>query len=324
MKAEEILKSITPEVKKRETEKIQKIKLPAELQKWVKEYEKAGGERDKKIWLFVYKIIKDFFPFVACDKQYSKSLNETKFLFTMFVIIIDDIADKKKDEELLNEIFKLIFYDNYTKSKDLEKLPLFVLYIIEHIKREIKKYPFFEDFKELFYFEIIQIFNSMKFAVLVDKYPFVINKIDYRAYFPCTMQVMAYGMLELMCTPNKLSLKELTEIRSFFSVVQNMTRIGNWISTWEREIYEEDFTSLIFAYAIDYNITDVSDLKRNNKSKIIRKIKESNIEKKLIEEWKDYYQEICNNKKTKKKWINTEDFLTKIEKLLVLQVATKS
>ena len=40
-----VLRQITPERTEREIEKIKNVKLPLELQKWVKEDEAAGGER---------------------------------------------------------------------------------------------------------------------------------------------------------------------------------------------------------------------------------------------------------------------------------------
>ena len=322
MKVEEILKGITPEVRKREIEKIQKVKLPAELQEWVKEYEKVG-DRDERVWIFTYKIIKEISYFIVCDKKYSESLNKIKFLFSMLVITIDDIADKEKSDKLLNELSELFFYKR-KKTKKLDGVPMFVLRVFRCIEQEINKYPFFINFEKILYFEIVQIFNSMRFAILVNKHPFMMSRIDYWNYFPCTMQIMAHGILELMCANRKFEEKELKEIRDFFSVVQKMGRIGNWISTWEREIYENDFSSLFFVYAVDYNIIDINNMEKMNKLRVVKEIKRLNIEKELIKKWCEYYQEIYNNKKDIKKIINTERLFPRLKKSLILQIIFKS
>jgi len=44
----EILKQLTPEKVKSENKKILKIKLPPEIEKWVKEYEKVGKRNNYK------------------------------------------------------------------------------------------------------------------------------------------------------------------------------------------------------------------------------------------------------------------------------------
>ena len=103
MKAEQILKSITPEVKKKQMEKINKVKLPEELQRLVKEYKKVGGERNYFIWKWIYNILK-IVTLSTVERKYKKSAIKTKFLMIMFVVLIDDIADKNGDYKLLKEL----------------------------------------------------------------------------------------------------------------------------------------------------------------------------------------------------------------------------
>ena len=72
-----------------------------------------------------------------------------------------------------------------------------------------------------------------------------------------------------------------------------MTRIGNWVSTWERELNERDFSSGIFAYSLLNKIITLEEImrvKENNcektKKLIVSKISSSNVENAFLEEWK--------------------------------------
>lgn len=318
-----ILKQLTPERVKKEIEAIQKVKIPPELQEWVKEYEKVG-ERNEFIWKWLYKII-PIITLPSVSEKYKNSLIYNKFLLSMTVFLLDDIVDKKKNKKLFDKLLKVFFEKKYIKlsqfNKTEKKYAIFLMKIWYYVIRKMKKYPRFKEFKDIFDYDMTQIVNAMKYAYLVNENLYLINKTEYWLYFPNSMQGMVYSIFDLMCSP-KFDLREFSITRKIVYQAQNMIRIGNWISSWERELIERDFTSGVFAYAIDLNIFTIRDLKENERIKIIKKIEESKIEKKLLEKWEQYYYEIRKISK-EIKTIEIKKLLSGLESLLTLELITK-
>ncbi len=322
-KIDEILSQLTPENRQKQIKEIQEIELPLELQKWIQEYEKVG-ERSGFIWKWTFKI-SGIITLSCVSKKYLKSLRNVKFITSMFIILLDDITDKVQNEKLLNELLKIPFKQGHINYNHLsvreERYIRLSIKLWKKIKSTIKKYPRFKEFKGIFDYDIKQIFNSMKYAYLVNKNLSLINKKEYWLYFPHSMQAMIYSTLDLMCS--KLNIKEVKSLREIIGEAQKMARIGNWVSTWEREIEDKDFTSGIFAYAIDMKLITPCDLKKKNKVEIIKRVKNSNIETKFLKKWEDKYYEI--KKKDKEiKGIDIKKLLFGLEKLLVLELISKN
>jgi hypothetical protein len=318
-----ILKQLTPERIKKEIEEVQKVELPAELQKWIKEYEKVG-ERNEYIWKWLYHVFQ-IVQLPGIPEKHQKFLWQTKVLLTIFVAQLDDIADKKQDKILLNEILKiplnqkLIKFDklNQTEKKYLK----FTIKIWNYIKKTLKKCSRYKDFEEILDYDINQVFNAINYSHLLNKNLYLINRTESWLYPPHNMVAFVYTGLDLIHFPN-FSPQILGPLREIIWRAQKMARIGNWVSTWEREVYENDFTSGVFAYAIDSEIITIGKLKQKNELEIIKKIKKAKIEKKLLKEWEQYYHEIEELSK-KIENIPIKEFLLNLEKFIVLHLISR-
>lgn len=323
MVIEKILKQLTPKRARKEIKAVQKIKIPPELQKWVKEYEKIG-ERNDFIWRWLYKSFQIVcLPIVS--KKYSKSLPEIKVLITIFVAQLDDAADKEKNKILLAELLKIPSSQasirfNHLNQNEIKRLR-FTINIWNYIKKRIKKFPRYKEFEEIFSYDVGGLLNAIRYSYIVNKNYFLINKTEYWLYLPYNMVTMVYSDIDLMCS-TKLDTRELGKIREILLIAQKMARIGNWVSTWEREIGEKDFTSGVFAYAIDSGVLSISDLKKENELKIIKKIKKAKIEEKLLKEWDYYYHEIKKFGKRIKAF-EVRKLLSSLEKFIVLHLISR-
>ena len=259
-----ILKQLTPERMKKENEAIQRIKLPLELQKWVKEYEKVG-ERDEFLWRWAYRTFQ-ILTYSSVVKKYQKPVKKIKFLILMFIVLLDDVSDKMKNKTLSNIILQIPSRGNdlkiaQTSQRETQYIE-FAIKIWHYIEITIQKYPRYKEFKGVFDFDIIQMLNAMKYANLLNKNHYLINTVENWMYFSHNMQGMISCTVDLMCSP-KLDVGEVGFIREITWYAQQMTRVGNWINTWGREVEENDFTSVIFAYAIKDNIIQSEDLAKN-------------------------------------------------------------
>ena len=317
-----ILKKLTPERMKKEIGAIKAIKLPAELQKWIREYEKVG-ERNNLAWKQLF-IASEMIRIPIVLKKNLKFLRDTKFLFSMFIILVDDIVDKMKSEELLSQVFKIPFQDTNIKFAQLnqkEKRYLkFTKKVWRKMRERIKKLPRYKEFYPLLEYNIGQFLNGMRYNYFINKNCYLINKTDCQLCLSCnicSVQILVYFMLDFMCSSGNM-IQKFRKVRKIVWHAQEMTRNGNWVGTWEKEEEEEDFASGIFAYAIDLDILNIDELKSENILDIIKQVRNSRIEKDLLKKWDENYREI--NRTTE---IDVRKYLSGLEKLLILSLSVK-
>ena len=318
-----ILKQITPERVEKEIKEVEKVEIPLELQEWIKEYKKVG-ERKEFTWKLFLKARQEI-DYLSVPKIYQKSLQEIKLLLTIFVVLLDDVVDQDRNQKLLNELLKIPFNKKYIEAdrlneKEKEYLK-FSIKVWHRMNLLMTGYPKYKEFKSIFEYDIKQMLNAMEYNNLVNKNYCLINRTEYWLYSPHTLQFIITAVFDLMCF-SKFNIYKLSVIRELVWNAQKMTRIGNCVSTWEREIEESDFTGGVFVYAISSEILSPKEIMHPNKSKIIKKIKESKIENELLKEWQNCYRNIFNLRK-KIKIVNIQNFLYALENLLIFEMISR-
>lgn len=263
--------------------------LPEDIQKWVDEYDKHGV-RKHFIWKWLYTINKIWY-YVDIRESLNQSLTKTKFLYNMFIVLLDDVAEMKNKDDLLEQLLKIPnskkVESNKLKLEELEYY-LFARKVWNHIRSEVKKYPYYRKYMDIFKFDTDQFINAVKFANMVFKRPKLVNSKEFWMYLPHSMQILIDFDMDLMCL-KRISMSELGISRKTVITLQEMGRIGNWLSTWKREVLEKDYTSAVVAYAVEDNVITYNQLIKIEPGKIIKKIEKAGIEKYLFEEWERRY-----------------------------------
>jgi len=323
MIAEKILSEITPEKIKMELEKIKAAKLPPKLEECVREYEKVG-DRSRFSWKALYA----YAPYGSLSgvmAKYQKSVLETKIILIIFVTLVDDLADKYKNGNLLDKFSTIPFNENFKidrKISESEQKYLMVGKKIWNIfENEIKKYPYYNKFGDFLKFDYQQVLNAIKFSYLLNRNPQLLYSSESNFFLSYNMQVFVNSDIDIMCISN-FDMDEFGILREIVGKYQIMARIGNCLGTWERELEENDFSSFVFIYAIKNNIVTIGDIKSGNKKEIKEKIMLSNYQKHLLEDWEKNYNEIKNLMPIIKS-INIHQYLKNSEEILKMHIIGK-
>lgn len=274
------------------------------LEEFIRQYNLVGVRKNSTFlfnWLYnVY--TKTYLPCIDIIYKESLAINKTKL--TIFDVLIDDLSDncKVRNKRVL-ELFMQIPWNRRKKYKN--RYLEFGRIVWNSCINSIKKYPRFKEFKDIFYFDLRQVLNSMEYSFLVNTYG-ISNYIEDKIYLPHGCMVILHCDMDLMCSRN-FDIKELRDMRVIFHLAQKVAHVGNMLNTYPKEILEKDLSSPIISLAIRKNIID-EELNLND----LQKIKNLEI---LFKNKVELYLEKIKKYENKIKSVNIKGFSNKLEKL---------
>ena len=319
-----ILKELTPERIEQEIREVAAVELPPQIQEWAEEYERLG-ERNEFFWKWVFRGIR-IFAGDRTERQYLQDLLLAKMLIFMMDGLLDDITDKYRDEKLLNEAIKVPFapdHIEYSRLSNEERRYIdFAISIWNRMRATVERFPRFREFSAILDYDVRQLLNALEYCHLVHRNNHLYNSHEAWTYLPHGMQVMTNITLELTCSP-RFNMAELGKLRRAAWHAQGMARIGNWVSTWEREIHEEDYTSAVFIHAIENEVINLEDLLHEEaRLNAVTKIRGSEIEKGLLVAWEENHREIDTLSRQIES-IDVREMLSALKRVIVMHLSSR-
>ena len=280
-------------------EQIADHELPSEIDELVTEYEDRIGHRDEFLWKWLHVVL----PHVTLSsvaEEFETQVRDAKTIASMYVVLLDDIGEIDRDKPTLHQAsripFESVALDDGRGEIDRDSLEV-ATHIWNRVEESIDVAPRGREFADVLTFDLKQTLNAIDYSYLVNENLEMAN-LEESWRFDCyNMMLFTYMNVDLMFSPS-FDRADWGRLREAVGKAQRMARIGNWITTWEREIAEGDFSSGIMTYALDQGIVSTNELVALRTDPdphvadgIVKKINSHDVERQFHELWERTYHD---------------------------------
>ncbi len=297
--------------------------LSADFNRWAEAYARVG-RRNVYLWKWASRGV-EVTTLPCVPPEVRQELYDTKVLGVMFDCLLDDVADQQGDAVLLEHLLELPYGRPETGpsrlSPDGQAYAQVTAEVWGEIQRRVRRYPCFDEYADLLRFDYLQLLNAMRYSYLLNRIPALLNLAEHDLYTPHNMHMMVSATIDLMCSP-AFDRMELGLVREAVWHAQCMGRIGNLITTWQRELKEEDFSSGVYARAVSEGDLAVGDLLAGDSRRIERAILDGNHETYFLRRRQEHRRHLAAIKK-KVRSVDLEELIVGLDRLICLHLGSR-
>jgi hypothetical protein len=275
-----------------EREAILGKRFSGELASWIAAYERIG-QRGNYIWKWCLHGV-ELTTLSCVPPSLRADVCDTKVMAGMLNVLIDDVADCKGRESLLAELFKLTYNGRprlrtFTASE--RRYGQLACDVWSAFWSRVKRYPCYDPYAALLQFDLAQLFNTVRYSHLVNSNPYILNVVEHDDYSPQGMGLLSFAMVDLMCSPD-FNVTDLGRVREAMWHAQWMARIGNLVTTWQREVKDRDYTSGVFAHAVANRDITIEELLSSEPEQIASAIERGGHESYFLGRWQQHRRHV--------------------------------
>jgi hypothetical protein len=262
------------------------MNLIPRLEHWAARYAEVG-KRNIYLWKWCRRGVDiTMLPCVAPELR--DDVGDTRVLGVMLDVLLDDVADQRGDAALLDKLLSLSFDG---PAPDFSAFPQeqrayagLTVEVWEEIKASAARFPRYAEYARLLRYDYLQLFNVMRYSHLINENLALLNMAEHDLYTPHNMHMIISSTLDLMCSPG-FDGDELGTLRDLIWHAQCMGRVGNLVTTWERELNEGDYSSGVYASALANGDVTLDQLRTNDREQIRSGVVKGGHEAYFLERW---------------------------------------
>ena len=295
----------------------EQLRFPENLQGWVDRYRHVG-QRDIYLWRWCLFAV-DLMTLSTVGAEAHATARDTKFLIGMFNCLIDDVADQAHNHRFVRSLLTLTRGGTpHGETPEECQLAEFVTEVWNEIWSRAARLPRFHEFEQLLAFDLRQLCTTVEHSDLTAQMPELVNRIEHDLYSSHGMMVTVAATVDLMASP-KFDRQDLGGLRSLLWHAESMARIGNMVSTWEREIADGDFSSGVFMEAVWQGDLQPSDLRPENEERLVQMIIASDIEADFLRRWETHRAQVRELGQHLNS-IDIENYIGRLDRLLESEI----
>lgn len=280
-------------------EEIYDHSLPPEIESVLESYLELDHSRSPFIWKWVHRLApQNELPIV--ESVYTDKLSIDKTLVVLFITVVDDILEKKRDRATFLELSKIPF-EGQVADPTADGVDAAYVSVGERIWQtligRLGDAPKFDDYADIFRFDLKQALTAIEYSDIASHNPGVATMADLERYESHNMVMLAYADVDFMHSDVEIG-AALGPLRDAVLEAQMMARIGNWVSTWERELSEGDFSAGPIVYALETGLVTPDELERARRDddvadELKSRIRDHGIEDVFLSAWERHYDTLC-------------------------------
>ena len=306
---------------------------PVEFHKHVDAYDKLNWGRQHYLWQWVWVLLRARNPgfTLSCVQDDAVDLSaRLKLNLVMAATIADDIADEVKDDVLMQQILGIKLerdhVSDFWKAVNEQNPTVRLLAaLLDETVGILSTQPHWKKMRDVFFYDMKQLWNALDHAYLTGKHPELINYEETRAYSAHNMMFHIFADVDLICSKS-FHFNDLPQLRSIVHHAQRMGRIGNWVTTWEREIVVGDLTSGLVSLLLSKGLVTVDKLwemsDAANAREMVELARKSLLEDELLHEWETLRHQVLEHRNQVRS-INVESYVDGLELVMCYHFASK-